>query len=217
MPVAGAAAWMGSREGRARYHQRARGHRPAPLAPPAASPGPPPPAGRSSPTWAAWPSCTRSPPGRPPGAGRSGGRPRSAPRASRRSPRSRSRPAPSSPAGSPRRWSRSSRSSASGSAPQAAHGGTSYWLIMPQISGAVDVGPDPGVATFYPYLPDLSLAQVMFLAGLTVAALGVLGLPGRFREPAAARRRRGPHRGRPAGRRDRRRRWSEPPGWTRTA
>ena len=61
---------------------------------------------------------------------------------------------------------------------QAAHGGTSYWQIMPQISGAVDVGPDPGVATFYPYLPDLSVAQVMFLAGLTVAALGVLGLPG---------------------------------------
>ena len=58
-----------------------------------------------------------------------------------------------------------------------AHGGTSYWQIMPQISGAVDVGADPGVATFYPYLPDLSLAQVMFLAGLTVAALGVLGLP----------------------------------------
>jgi hypothetical protein len=58
-----------------------------------------------------------------------------------------------------------------------AHGGTSYWQIMPQISGAVDVGADPGVATFYPYLPDLSLAQVMFVAGLTVAALGVLGLP----------------------------------------
>jgi hypothetical protein len=60
---------------------------------------------------------------------------------------------------------------------QAAHGSTSYWQIMPQISGAVDLGPDAGVATFYPYLPDLSLVQVMFLAGLAVAGLGVLGLP----------------------------------------
>ncbi len=65
-----------------------------------------------------------------------------------------------------------------GFAAEAAHGGKSYWQIMPQIAGAVDVGADPGVATFYRYLPDLSLAQVMFLAGLAVAALGVLGLPG---------------------------------------
>jgi hypothetical protein len=33
------------------------------------------------------------------------------------------------------------------------------------------------VATFYPYLPDLSIAQVMFLAGLTIAILGALALP----------------------------------------
>ena len=34
------------------------------------------------------------------------------------------------------------------------------------------------MATFYPYLPDLPIAQVMFLAGLTLAVLGALGLPG---------------------------------------
>jgi hypothetical protein len=58
-----------------------------------------------------------------------------------------------------------------------ARGGTSYWQISPIIAGAVDVGPDPGVATFYPYLPDLPIAQLMFLAGLAVAVLGALGWP----------------------------------------
>jgi hypothetical protein len=33
------------------------------------------------------------------------------------------------------------------------------------------------VGTFYPYLPDLPIAQVMFLAGLTVAVLAALALP----------------------------------------
>jgi hypothetical protein len=46
------------------------------------------------------------------------------------------------------------------------------------------------VGTFYSYLPDLSIAQGMFLAGLTVAVLGALALPdGRgvrwLRRPAA--------------------------------
>jgi hypothetical protein len=46
------------------------------------------------------------------------------------------------------------------------------------------------MATFYPYLADLPIAQVMFLAGLTVAVLGALALPagrgGRWlRRPAA--------------------------------
>jgi hypothetical protein len=58
-----------------------------------------------------------------------------------------------------------------------AHGSRSYWQISPLISGPADIGPDPGVATFYHYLPDLSIAQVMFLAGLTAALTGVLGLP----------------------------------------
>jgi len=38
------------------------------------------------------------------------------------------------------------------------------------------VGSNPGVATFYPYLPDLSIAQVMFLAGVAVTLLGALAL-----------------------------------------
>jgi hypothetical protein len=60
---------------------------------------------------------------------------------------------------------------------QAASGDHSYWQISPLTAGAFDIGADSGVATFYRYLPDLSIAQVMFAAGLTVAVLAVLGLP----------------------------------------
>lgn len=60
---------------------------------------------------------------------------------------------------------------------QAASGDHSYWQISPLTAGAFDVGAAPGVASFYPYLPDLSIAQVMFAAGLVVAVLGGLGLP----------------------------------------
>ncbi len=56
-------------------------------------------------------------------------------------------------------------------------GSQSYWQISPAVSGPWDTGPDAGVGTFYHYLPDLPIAQVIFLAGLTVAVLGVLGLP----------------------------------------
>jgi hypothetical protein len=38
--------------------------------------------------------------------------------------------------------------------------------------------PSDSYGIFHPYLPDLAIAQVMFLAGLTAAALGALGLPG---------------------------------------
>jgi hypothetical protein len=70
------------------------------------------------------------------------------------------------------------------------HGSQSYWQISPLVSKPWDVGPDAGMATFYPYLADLPIAQVMFLAGLTVAVLGALALPagrgGRWlRRPAA--------------------------------
>jgi hypothetical protein len=73
---------------------------------------------------------------------------------------------------------------------QLIHGSQSYWQISPVVAGAWDLGPNPGVGTFYPSLPDLSIAQVMFLSGLTVAVLGVLALPdGRgvwwLRRPAA--------------------------------
>ena len=60
---------------------------------------------------------------------------------------------------------------------QAASGDHSYWQISPLIAGAPGVGVAPGVASFYRYLPDLSIAQVMFAAGLTVAILGALGIP----------------------------------------
>ena len=57
-------------------------------------------------------------------------------------------------------------------------GSQSYWQVSPVVSAAWDVGADPGVATFYPYLPDLSIAQLMFLAGLTVAVVAAAtGLP----------------------------------------
>lgn len=58
---------------------------------------------------------------------------------------------------------------------QAASGDHSYWQVSPLIAGAVDVGADSGVATFHRYLPDLSIVQVMFAAGLTAAVLGALG------------------------------------------
>jgi hypothetical protein len=74
---------------------------------------------------------------------------------------------------------------------QEASGYHSYWQISPLIAGATSIGADPGVATFYHYLPDLSIAQVMFLCGLTMAVLGVLGVAAggggrRLRAAAAA-------------------------------
>jgi hypothetical protein len=56
-------------------------------------------------------------------------------------------------------------------------GSQSYWQISPVVTGPWDMGSQAGVATFYPFLPDLSVAQVMFLCGLTVALLGALALP----------------------------------------
>jgi hypothetical protein len=56
-------------------------------------------------------------------------------------------------------------------------GGQSYWQISPVVSGPWDAESNAGVATFYHYLPDLPIAQVIFLAGLTLAVLGALGLP----------------------------------------
>jgi hypothetical protein len=52
---------------------------------------------------------------------------------------------------------------------------TSGWaLILPTNSNG-NFQQDTGI--FYPYLPDLPIARIMFLAGLAVAALGLLGLP----------------------------------------
>jgi hypothetical protein len=73
---------------------------------------------------------------------------------------------------------------------QPIHGSQSYWQISPIVTGPWDIGPEPGAGTFYPYLPDLPIAQIMFLAGLTVAVLGVVmlsaGPGGRWLRAAAA-------------------------------
>jgi len=60
---------------------------------------------------------------------------------------------------------------------QMIHDSGSDWQISPLVAGPWQIGADEGVATFYHYLPDLPIAQIMFLAGLTAALLGVLGLP----------------------------------------
>ena len=57
-------------------------------------------------------------------------------------------------------------------------GSQSYWQILPVVGGPWDTGQNPGVAIFYPYVPDLSIAQIMLLAGLTVALLAALAVPG---------------------------------------
>jgi hypothetical protein len=56
-------------------------------------------------------------------------------------------------------------------------GSQSYWQISPVVTGPWDLGSGPEMATFYPYLPDLAMAQVMFPAGLTIALLAALALP----------------------------------------
>jgi hypothetical protein len=58
---------------------------------------------------------------------------------------------------------------------------TSGWaLILPTNSNG-NYQQVSGV--FYPYLPDLPIARVVFLAGLALAALGLLGLPARAGGP----------------------------------
>nr|WP_133998450.1 hypothetical protein [Streptomyces sp. 846.5] len=55
--------------------------------------------------------------------------------------------------------------------------GGRYVLLSPTASPAYSLAPpraDAGV--FYPYLPDLSITQLLFLGGLAVAALGLLGV-----------------------------------------
>jgi len=66
---------------------------------------------------------------------------------------------------------------------QAASGDHSYWQVSPLTAGAFDLGAAPGVATFYRYLPDLSIAQVIFAAGLAAAFLGGLGLSAAWNGP----------------------------------
>jgi hypothetical protein len=65
---------------------------------------------------------------------------------------------------------------------------STYAQIWPlNVQGAL---PSDAFGVFSPYLPDLAIAQVMFLTGLAAAALGALGLPatagGRWLRCAAA-------------------------------
>ena len=62
---------------------------------------------------------------------------------------------------------------------------TSGWaLILPTNSNG---NYEPVSGVFYRYLPDLPIARVMFLAGIAVAALGLLGLPARAGGPGLRR------------------------------
>ena len=54
-------------------------------------------------------------------------------------------------------------------------GGTSTYGLISPVTPQGSFRPDSGV--FYHYLPDLSIDQVLLLAGLAVAALGALGVP----------------------------------------
>ncbi|MFC1437622.1 hypothetical protein ABUW04_05065 [Streptacidiphilus sp. N1-10] len=60
---------------------------------------------------------------------------------------------------------------------QPIHGSQSAWQISPIVTGPWDLGPQAVSATFYPFVPDLPIAQVMFLAGVTAALLALLALP----------------------------------------
>jgi hypothetical protein len=70
------------------------------------------------------------------------------------------------------------------------HGYHSYWQISPLVAGPWNFGSNEGLATFYRYLPDLPMAQVTFLVGLTAALISILGLSagsgGRWLRPSAA-------------------------------
>jgi hypothetical protein len=54
-------------------------------------------------------------------------------------------------------------------------------LILPTNSNGNFDQQDSGI--FYPWLPDLPIARIMFLAGIAVAALGLTGLPARAGGP----------------------------------
>jgi hypothetical protein len=57
---------------------------------------------------------------------------------------------------------------------------TGWPLILPNNANG-NYQPVSGI--FYPYLPDLPIARTMFLAGIALAVLGVLGLPARAGGP----------------------------------
>ena len=57
-------------------------------------------------------------------------------------------------------------------------------LILPTNSnGNFDGSAQADAGIFYPWLPDLPIARIMFLAGIAIAALGLTGLPARAGGP----------------------------------
>ena len=57
-------------------------------------------------------------------------------------------------------------------------------LILPTNSnGSFEGSAQADAGIFYPWLPDLPIARIMFLAGIAVAALGLTGLPARAGGP----------------------------------
>jgi hypothetical protein len=62
---------------------------------------------------------------------------------------------------------------------------TSGWaLILPtNFNGSFDGNAQADAGIFYPWLPDLPIARIMFLAGIAVVALGLTGLPARAGSP----------------------------------
>jgi len=56
-------------------------------------------------------------------------------------------------------------------------GHPSGWALLLPTNANGNYQPISGI--FYPYLPDLPIARMMFLAGIAVAAIGLLGLPAR--------------------------------------
>ena len=200
--VAGVAAWMGSRDGRRGTGRPGDRHRPAALGGPARH------LGRDRDLGGGGLPGLRGrhvrglrAPGRR-GARRRGGGWRSAPRAWPRS------APPGSPSGAffPSRFA----------APLAAFGGFLAMVMSSQtgFSAHQRVGADPAdqlqrqlrsrsSGIFYPYLPDLPIARMMFLAGIAVAAAGPARPARPGRRAVAAARRRGRHAGRGGGGRDR--------------
>jgi hypothetical protein len=65
--------------------------------------------------------------------------------------------------------------------------GGDVMLVSPVGSPAYSVSaPNPQDGVFYPFVPDISYIQIMFLGGLTLALAGTLGLRGHLRRPVAA-------------------------------
>jgi hypothetical protein len=57
---------------------------------------------------------------------------------------------------------------------------SAYTLVSPMEPPHSIAAPAPDAGVFSPYLPDLSVVQVLFLLGLVLAALGVLGIADRY-------------------------------------